>query len=333
MFSSEKIAFYVEKMAGLGYDKGAVLIGTGVSEAVLSQEKFRISSEQYGNVVANMITLSGCPDLGIDIGLSLRPRDYGLLGYAMITAKDFGRMMAIWEMYNQSLYGAAIQVHVKLFRGVSHLIVNVMQPPGLAYRFCMEEFIVSCQYFLKNLSESQRGFCDVYLKYARPKSAIRLEELVNCPIYYEASENILICRGNILLEPVRTVNEELNIYYSSLCEKLAGKVQGSTPLVERIKSAFISRPDNLPTMTEIADSFHCSERNLRRKLLDAGYTYRGLLNEFRCAYAKEYLTTTRLSNKEIAFALGYHDDKAFIKAFKLQVGLTPQRFRENTVDK
>ncbi len=331
MFSSEKIAFYVRKMADLGYDADAVLIGSGISEAELCQQTFRISPEQYGNVVTNMIALSGCPDLGIDIGLSLRPTDYGLLGYAMITARDFGRMAAIWEMYNQSLYGAVVQVDVKLLRDVSHIVVNVMQPPGPAYRFCIEEFIVSCQYFLKNLSESQRGFCEVYVKYPKPKYGNRLEKLINCPVYYDAEENLLIRKGALLVDPVRTVNEELNTYYSSLCGKLAGKIRGSTPLVDRVKNAFISRPDQLPTMSQMAESLHCSERNLRRKLLEEGCTYRGLVNEFRCNYAKEYLSTTHLSNKEIAFFLGYCDDKAFIKAFKLLVGITPNEYRQRSV--
>jgi hypothetical protein len=50
-----------------------------------------------------------------------------------------------------------------------------------------------------------------------------------------------------------------------------------------------------------------NDRSLRRKLRQQGLSYRGLLDELRTQIAVKYLRTTRLSNDDIALALGFSD--------------------------
>jgi AraC-like DNA-binding protein len=127
---------------------------------------------------------------------------------------------------------------------------------------------------------------------------------------------------------VKSNNVELNQMYVALCKKLSGDADKHSPMVARLKSNFIRSPDRLPSIQQAAADLFISERTLRRHLASEGVRYRDLVNEFRCNYAKEYLRTTMLTAKEIAFSLGYQDDKAFMKAFKLQTGMTAGQYRE-----
>ncbi len=57
--------------------------------------------------------------------------------------------------------------------------------------------------------------------------------------------------------------------------------------------------------------------------------FSALLNEFRVEKAKELLTATRLSVREVSIACGYADANYFARVFKRITGMTPSEYRSN----
>ena len=53
------------------------------------------------------------------------------------------------------------------------------------------------------------------------------------------------------------------------------------------------------------------------------------LNEFRVEKAKELLSATRLSVREVSLACGYADANYFARVFKRVTGMTPSEYRSN----
>ena len=53
------------------------------------------------------------------------------------------------------------------------------------------------------------------------------------------------------------------------------------------------------------------------------------LNEFRVEKAKEQLTATGLSVREVSLACGYADANYFARVFKRVTGMTPSEYRAN----
>jgi AraC-like DNA-binding protein len=86
-------------------------------------------------------------------------------------------------------------------------------------------------------------------------------------------------------------------------------------------------PAGNPTITEIASRMGLSQRNLQRKLADAGTSFTKVLEEMRIEIASRYLAATSLSLKEIAFLLGYNEPSSFFRAFRKLTGETPLAFR------
>lgn len=62
-----------------------------------------------------------------------------------------------------------------------------------------------------------------------------------------------------------------------------------------------------------------------------GKTYSSFLREIRIRHAKELLTDSHLSITDVATLSGYNDPSQFIQTFKKEVGMTPRRFREQSV--
>lgn len=78
----------------------------------------------------------------------------------------------------------------------------------------------------------------------------------------------------------------------------------------------------------------CSKQKLLRETKRfAGKSPLGLLHQRICSEAKSMLTFTDLSNKEIAFALGFEDPAYFSRFIKKQCGITPEKLRQQLREK
>ena len=88
--------------------------------------------------------------------------------------------------------------------------------------------------------------------------------------------------------------------------------------------------NSLPTVQYIADQLHISASYLSRLLTSlTGKTTRHFIQDKVIEIAKEKLSTTDLSIKEIAYQLGFEHPQSFSKMFKAKTNLTPWIFRES----
>ena len=77
----------------------------------------------------------------------------------------------------------------------------------------------------------------------------------------------------------------------------------------------------------VAHSLGMSERTLRRRLTEAGSSYKGVHDAFRAAEAERLLLESNASAAQVGLALGFADQTAFIRAFRRWKGSTPGAWR------
>lgn len=99
--------------------------------------------------------------------------------------------------------------------------------------------------------------------------------------------------------------------------------------LDRVRATIVQRAHRSRCDAEgLARSLGMSLRSLQRHTQRHGARLRGLIDEVREAQARELLRDDRLSVDEIAFLVGYSDDRAFRRAFKRRTGTTPAAFRK-----
>lgn len=82
------------------------------------------------------------------------------------------------------------------------------------------------------------------------------------------------------------------------------------------------------TVQQIAEQFTYNKDYLNRYFKRRmGMSVQEYIYKLKMAKAKNLLYQSRLSIKEIAYSLGFQDDKYFMKMFKRHEGLTPTEFR------
>jgi AraC-like DNA-binding protein len=87
--------------------------------------------------------------------------------------------------------------------------------------------------------------------------------------------------------------------------------------------------DKLFRIDTIAESLSLNRRTLQRSLAEQGLNFSQLLTEVRARRAAGWLEGTDMPIAEIAYALGYTDPSNFTRAFRRQIGVSPQAFRND----
>lgn len=90
--------------------------------------------------------------------------------------------------------------------------------------------------------------------------------------------------------------------------------------------------DRACQLETVAETLSTSGRSLQRRLAEQGLSFSQVLAETRIHLAASQLTDTDKPVAEIAYDLGYADSSNFTRAFRRQIGLSPQSFREAARD-
>lgn len=119
----------------------------------------------------------------------------------------------------------------------------------------------------------------------------------------------------------------MTMYYSQNCEF-------DNKATEQISKAKVFIRENLLKgigPEEVADSLHMSYSWFRKLFKEyTGLSPAHYIQELKIQQAKDLLTTTQRSTKEIAYYLTFDDIPYFTKVFKKYTGYTPQSYRKNS---
>jgi AraC-like DNA-binding protein len=96
----------------------------------------------------------------------------------------------------------------------------------------------------------------------------------------------------------------------------------NTGLIDRLRTYLLNQPGRVPDMAVAARGLGVSVRTLRRRLADAGESYRGLTQEMQGERACMMLRNPDFTVQGVAAVLGFTDTTAFHRAFRRWTGLT-----------
>lgn len=97
--------------------------------------------------------------------------------------------------------------------------------------------------------------------------------------------------------------------------------------VQDVLTDLLAGESGRPDIQLVAARMGTSVRTLQRRLLAAGLTYSHVLQEARCAAAREMLMDHQRRISEVARRLGYSDPAHFTRAFRRWMGCAPRDLR------
>ena len=328
MLRSTKIRYYVAAMQARGFTAVQVLSGVGISLPQLDDPTLLVNRQQCQQVILNMIRLTGNPGLGFDIGQSEQLVDFGIVAHAMMSSRTLRQACDLWVRFS-NLVGMMIRLSIE-DRPEGWLITyNTIDLDRTSQNFCIEEILMSGIKMAETLTYKALDIKECTLAYSAPAHQAQYQKFIPCLVRFDAPTTSILIRTPQLDTPLRGNDPEFNEICLRHCGQMLRQIASRSSNVARLRSLFLGQPRMLPSLEEAAGYLGMSPRSLRRYLLEEGVSYQKLVDEFRFDLAREYLTAEHLTQKEVAYFLGFSNASAFRRAFKLWSGCTISQFLDD----
>ena len=151
------------------------------------------------------------------------------------------------------------------------------------------------------------------------------------PVLFDAPRNAVVFHAQRLSAPPSPPDPDLSRYIAAHLDQVRDPLlaQIADAPLDRVRQAIaeLARKSCFGA-DDVAQALGMSVRTLQRYTRKHGASLRDLLDEAREASARRLLADDRLSVDEVAFLVGYSDDRAFRRAFQRWTGQSPAQFRQ-----
>jgi AraC-like DNA-binding protein len=319
---------FIDFLKEKGFSEREILASTNINPEHLSDANNQLTIGQYEQLVKKGIALTGNLAIGLEFGTRLNTTGSGLLGLGLLASNTFAEALHFAKRCTAVINPAVdIQLHIEGDRFHAHI--------EEAYPWeDTEPFMVDTAFALftsaVNLLDS--SVCE-HLVYDMRYPAIPDEEAYR---RYLSGKLNFGAHNNRISFPLEFCQRPMPFQNPSAvrqAEELLGQQIESlsnafNAVLLPIQQIIAKKPGHIPSIEEVAKSFHVSSRTLNRRLKDMGTTFKDMVAEVRKKLAIEYLRNSKNSIDEIAYMLGYHDPSNFSKAFRNWTGHSPTQYRE-----
>ncbi len=302
------------------------LIGTGISQSELQGGKSRIHLEQLTRFCRNIRELSGDRYLGLAIGSEIHLADYGMFGFAMMSAKTLRQ---------------AIELGMRLvalsFTGFNHELIEEgcttihrmtpLMDYGDLLNVMSDREVAAVYLIYQELVRDTPPVVAINFVHHGGGTPWRYAQHFGCPVNFGCPFNEIVISTDLLNTTISDTSKESAELCIQQCELLISQLSRQSSLVDDVRHTILSRPGYFPDIETVAGKMHMSSRTLRRHLSGQNTNYQDLLNEIRYGLARDYLVSTNFRLDQIAELLGYSEPGNFTHAFKRWAGVPPKTYR------
>lgn len=257
---------------------------------------------------------------------------HGMLARASLTSPDLGVALKRWCRHHGLL---ADDLRLRLVTsGDTAAIVVQESARHLALDPVMREF--SLVFILRNIHGLACWYIDsrIPLQEARfpfeaPAHADAYEHMFPGPVRFGAAQAEIRFDARYLPLPLVRDEAALRQMLQRALPLAVLQYRRDRLLVQQVRQALSSQPEATHSAEGLAALLHMSPRTLHRQLREEGASLQALKDEVRGARARELLLRSARPIKQIAAAVGFRNEKSFIRAFRGWTGQTPQAFRES----
>lgn len=156
-------------------------------------------------------------------------------------------------------------------------------------------------------------------------------EVFHCPCRFQQSHNRLVFDAAWLAQPIARHVDELPDYLNFSRLDLVSLPGGSATLEQQIHHTlheyFLCNRE-FPSIERVASELFVSSQTLRRRLAEAGTSFREIKNDIRRELVTHYLTIRRIPIAEVARLGGFAEPGGLSRAVRAWYGVSPRTYRQ-----
>lgn len=306
-----------------GVAQAAMLRGSAVSAAAAADPETQLDAHQELAVVRNLVRrLGGVPALGLRVGCRYRLSTFGIFGFACLSSRTLRDVISFALRYWELSF--AFGIPVVEFEGEQFRIeLHDEGVPQDVRQFVVERDLAAMFTVMNELLPAPIPVQRQEFRFAEPRYVDAFAKVFGIRPRFGAAANSTWVSSALLDHPLPQADPRTVAQCEATCRTLVARRRARTGLPQEVRARLVRLGGVDAGMDTIAGELHLSTRTLRRRLGDAGTSYRELLDEVREALAEELLATGALSVSDVAIRLGYAEATSFIYAFRRWKGVTP----------
>ncbi|SDY85737.1 AraC-type DNA-binding protein [Amycolatopsis xylanica] len=308
---------------GMGPDE--VLRGTGLTPVQLLDPAVQVDARQELAVIRNVAGRLGAEDaVALALGRRYHVTTFGIFGFACISSPTLRDAMAFALRYLDLSFTFCIP-HIAVDGEKISLTLNDERVPADVARFLALRDLSAIHTVMRDLLPSVK-LRTLGWRHGKPESVESYVDVFGVEPRFGADENVATLDLSYLDHPLPQANEHTVAICEAQCRELVARKRERSGISQDVRERLIKVGGADAGMDTVARELNLSARTLRRRLTEAGTSYRALVDEVRQALAEEMLGTGALSVEDVAIRLGYAEASSFIYAFKRWKGVTPAAF-------
>jgi AraC-like DNA-binding protein len=251
---------------------------------------------------------------------------YGMLVRASLTSPTLGVALTRWCRHH-GLLTDDIRLSLTERNGVATLQLDEVRKLGEFQEFCVVSVLRNALGVACWLTDSRIPLQATTLCFAAPEHQDSYRVLFDGITTFNAAAHTLQFDAGYLSLPVRRDEAALQHMLQRALLLTVRPYRRDRLLVEKVRQTLAQHPEHSRNADDLAAWLNMSARTLHRQLQEEGASLQQLKDSVRRDLAVTLLQRSSRPMKQVAEAVGFQNEKSFMRAFKTWTGATPESFR------
>jgi AraC-like DNA-binding protein len=318
-------------LADHGLDPDAVIRAQGCDPALFEDPDNTIAFTAVGGLLARAATLTGCADVGLQVGRQQGLDVLGAVGRAARLAPDVGSGLRCLIL-NLHLHDRGAVPYLWTSGGRAMFGYTLYCSDVVGTEYIYDGALAIVHNLIRELAGPDWHPTEVRLFRDAPGDLAAFRAHFHARLRFRAPQAAVVFPAADLDRPLRGADpagyaaalQALESLDATAGLGLADKVRR---VLLRLLVSGACLNDAVLDRAAIAALFALHPRTMNRRLGEQGTSFAALLAEARYAIARELLRDTRLQVEDIAGTLGYAETASFLHAFRRWSGTTTTAWR------
>ena len=305
---------------------------SALEKAQIAPEKVKDSAARMN--AAQMETLSDAAMRELDdealgcFSRALPWGSYGMLARASLSAPTLGLALKRWCRHH-GLLTDDIALTLGDENGVAQISLhaNAVANAAAVNEFCVVSVLRNILGFACWLVDSRIPLLGAAFPFEAPAHVASYKVLFDGPSSFCEAHAALAFDARYLALPIKRDEAAMNQMLQHALPLTVHAYRRDRLLVQRVRQALSTQPEQSRNANDLAALLNLSSRSLHRQLQDEGATLQAIKDQVRQERAMELLQRSQRPIKQVAQAVGFRNEKSFIRAFKGWTGLSPGEWR------
>jgi len=317
---------HLDETTRVGLPRADLLREAGLSEEQLRDPDARIPLSAVARIWQATISRSPDPMLGLRLGVNVRARQFGLVGYTLLFSRTLGGALERLARYSR-IVSDLLVVELEASAEATWVRLDV-QPALRALRPAADARLAALVAVCRELSGTPIAPLAVEFPYRRPGDVKDYEKFFRAPLEFSCLCTSFLLGREDLARPVVSSDDALTGYLERLAEQVLSALGAERTIHDQVRRILWQEmTEGVLSVGRAARCLGLSPRTLQRRLREEKTTFAAVLAELRQEMAQPLLRDGRLAVSEVAFLLGYEDVTSFQRAFRHWFGVSPREFR------